>query len=976
MATSKPSHLQISALCAALTVLAPCGMTFAQAPAPAQGALLDQNQLNKLWDEAAKALSGEKPDFEAAIKAIETILNSQVGKNPGPAAGAVEQLRFNLGVAYMSMGKYAEAEKAFRDCANQFPKGEFASRCQLGIGRARIATGTDDSKKAAIDPLKLAAADPKFRSQAGLALAQLYTELGRKDEALKVFSSLMGSDIRTPDQTIAAVEVVSLLAESGKLDDLVAYLDRLIRQTGVRDALAWYTNQMIVAADELAGKGNYEAALVIYRSILPRAQILQTQRDALEAMRKEVTRLQTLVTAQEKLPPTQRGNTAEVLGNLKTAVDVTDKALAEVEKRTDLDAMLLMRRGRCLYYMDRNEEALVCFRTIRLKHKAAADVKAAAYAEIALLQRMKRTADILKLVKEYVAKYPDADNVEGMYGIAGEGLIEQGDWKAVYDWFREAEEKFPQSKDLERYMFFQGMALMSDGQFADSAVKHAQQLQKFPTGSLAEDGQYRIAMCYFLTNDYKNTLKACQAYLDKYPGGKYTGDILYRLCFIDFQNTKEDKSDEILQTLGTYAENHKTDAAAGSMFSLIGDVWSQKKTKVAGYQDRALEYYLKAVEASSADPNMVEVLRYAMGQATQILRDKKDFEQLGKLHGDFIKSHPNSPVAMESVSTVADVMIRQKTPEKAAEYLGEVLKPRIGDPAAEQAEGLIDTLLRAIIPRLKQPKPEEIDAVEKKVEDELKKIVGENENPTTNARIYYARAKVRYQFKDYAKSDLYISGIATGSKPEDLSPQLLFTCAGVLLKMGELDKAEEMFKRLRDRYQNSFFADAGPVGIAQVALARKQYDEALKLFEEALANPASSSLYDAMRGKVQALMNLNKLDDAEKLGLDLIQDKAAGKERIAYTYLDLAELARKRASSAAGDAKNDALNTANSRYQRVMTAYKAVPEAAALAYIGSYEITKERGNEKDANELLEMLIADPKFAKTEGAKKAHQILGK
>ncbi|BCU78468.1 tetratricopeptide repeat protein [Luteolibacter sp. LG18] len=936
---------------------------------------MDPAVLNKLWDEAAKALSDK--NFDEGAKKIEEILATPVGKNPGAAAAAIEQLRFNLGLAYLSLGKYPEAEKAFKDCYAQFPRGEYASRCQLGIGRARIAVGTNESKTAAIEPLKIAASDPKFRSEAGQSLAQVYVDLGKQDEALKVFRSLMGSDIRTPQQTIAAVEVIGLLAESKKLDDLTAYLDRLIRQPGVRDAIAWYTNQVIVAADEQVAKGNYDAALIIYRSVLPRAQILQIQRDALETLRKDVTRLTGIAAADEKRPPTQRSNANEVLASLKTAVETTDKALTAVEEKKDLDAALLMRRGRCLYYLDRNEEALVCFRTIRLKYTTAGDVKAAAYAEIALLQRLKRTNDIVKLVKEYMAKYPDADNIEPMIGIAGESLIEQADWKVVHEWFRDAEEKFPNSKDLERYQFFQGMALMNDGQFSDASQKFAQQLQKFPTGELMEDAQYRIAMCYFLTNDYKNTLAACKAYLDKYagkPDAKYTGDILYRLCFIDFQDTKNDNSDKILETLGGYAENHKDDAAAGSMFSLIGDVWYQKKTKVDGYQDRALEYYLKAVEYEKYSN---EVIGYALDQATQILRDKKDFKRVAEIHADFIQKHPDSPLAMKSASVVAEMMIRDKNPEKAAEYIGAVLKSRISDPANEQAELLIETLLKAIVPRLKQPKPEEIDAVEQKVVDALKSIIGEHENPTTNARVYYARAKVRVQFKDYAKADLYISGIATGSKPEDLSPQLLAVCAGVLMKTGELDKAEEMFKRLRDRYQNSYFSDSGPVGLGEVALARKQWDEASKLFDVALENKGSSRVYDAMGGKAQALMNLDKLDDAEKLGLDIIKDKAAGKERIAYTYLDLAQIARKRAAKAAtADAKTDALVSANSRYQRVMTAYKSVPEACALAYIGSYEVVKEKDDITTANQILDQLLEQPKFEKTEGFKKAKQLRGK
>ncbi len=86
---------------------------------------------------------------------------------------------------------------------------------------------TPEKKQQAIEALKNAAKDPKYRSEAGLWLGQVYTDLGKHDEALKVFRSLMGSDVRTPQQTTAAVEVIGLLADTGKLEDLTAYLDRL-----------------------------------------------------------------------------------------------------------------------------------------------------------------------------------------------------------------------------------------------------------------------------------------------------------------------------------------------------------------------------------------------------------------------------------------------------------------------------------------------------------------------------------------------------------------------------------------------------------------------------------------------------------------------------------------------------------------------------------------------------------------------------
>src|SRR5690606_38530044 len=123
------------------------------------------------------------------------------------------------------------------------------------------------------------------------------------------------------------------------------YLDRLIRQTGVRDAIAWYTNQVIIVGDELVQKKSYDPALMIYRTILPRAEILTIQREALQNLRAEVETLSARAKQEEKLPLSRRTNAYEQLGSLQTAVGTTEKALALIEEHEDLDAALLMRRG-------------------------------------------------------------------------------------------------------------------------------------------------------------------------------------------------------------------------------------------------------------------------------------------------------------------------------------------------------------------------------------------------------------------------------------------------------------------------------------------------------------------------------------------------------------------------------------------------------------------------------------------------------
>jgi TolA-binding protein len=923
--------------------------------------------LNKLWDEAAQAFSAS--DHELAAKKLEELLRYVGNSTEGP----IEQLRFNLGLAYFLDGKFPQAEKAFLDSIRQFPQGEYTSRAQLGVGRSRI---EQDNKEGAIEALKVAAADPKLRSEAGLSLGTVYTDLKRDADAAAVFRSLMGSDIRTAQQTAAAVEMLGVMAKSGNLDELVAYLDRLIRQPGIRDAIAWYTNQVIVQGDELVGSSQYEAALLIYRSVLPRAQILAIQNASLESLNKEIQELEARVASEQSKPLGQRSNAAELLGGLKSTVEAAKTALEAVDKKADLDAALLMRRGRCLYFLNRYEEALVCFRAIRAKHPKSEDVGAAAYAEIVVLNQLKKPEEALSRGNDFLRKFPDSPNVEQVASLVIESLSQNNKWGDVIVLSKDLEEKFPKSESRDRWAFFQGRALFNDGQFPEAIRQFQKLMAAHPKSDFVEAALYHIAMANFLTNDYKGTLAACNEYLKRFPNGTYTGDILYRLAFVDFNDKDTDQSDRILKNLGDYLAKHPEDPAAGSMLVLIGDTWSQKKRgdtdeseKLA--DDMALDAYKKAVWSVSSD----EVIQYALESATSLMQSRKDWAGISELHGEFLKRKPDSQLAMVSANWLAKMKAREGKAEDAAVMLADFLKPKIGNPASEQAELLIDQLVRLLVPPRRRGVEIDPEEIEKKVVDALTRVVGGEPNPTANARIYYARAEANEVLKRPEQAELYLKGIALNTDPANLSPILLRSSGEILLKQGDLDKAEAMFQRLADRYKDSMFSDAGPVGLGRVALARNKPDDALRILTEALEkNPGMSSVAEASIAQLQALSALERFDEAEKLALSIVSDKTFRGEKAGLAYLELAAVYRKRAAKQAGAQQHESLAKAHGYYQRVYLTYKSYPAICAEAMWQAYEVLKELKMEAEAAETIRRLAADPKLGSTPRANQAKEIV--
>jgi len=951
------SQLAPSLLCAVL--LASYGQLSAQ----------DTNALNKLFNDAQASFAAQKYD-DAATK-LETLIKQSEALPKAP----LEMLRFSLALAYFQNNKFAEAEAAFAQTVAKHPNGEYTSRSYLGIGRSILAQKDPAKNDKAIQAFTSAANDSKLRAEAGLYLGRFYIDLGKNDEALKVFRSLMGSEVRTPQQTSAAVEAIDLLAQSGNIEDLISYLNRLINQQGVRDAIAWYANQVIIRADQLTASGKYDSALAIYRSILPRRQLLEVQQMSLERQKLTLTALEKREEAEKNLPIEQRPNTSasELAEKLKVTIAASEEALKAITDKEDLDAALLMRRGRCLYYLNRNEEALICFKYLQDKFPKAPDAEHATYSQIVILNRLKRPEETQKVAAEFIKKYPQATKREQVAMLAGDGLAQAGKWAEVIRFYEGMEKDYPSSPSRPMFLFYQGLALFQLNEFADAEKKFKEIIDKYPASELVETALYRIGMTRFLTNDSKGTREAFQQYLSRFPDGDFAGEVNYRLSFIDFNDTKNDQSDKIIKTLSAFISTHPEDPALASMYSLIGDVYSQKKkdAQKKPMTDKALEAYLSAAAVANSE----QIMAYVMDAATNIMQANKDWAGIAKLHGDLYQKQPNTSMGIRSAAWVAKMKLREGKTDEAIKFLTDALKPSIGDPANEQVEFLIDELTKTFVPPGKKAREANVEELCDKLAEVLHKAAEGNENQTTNARIYYARAKLAQLLRDSERSNRYMKGIATAdTDPAALSPVLLYVAADLLMKDGNYDQAEGMYKRLADRYKESSFADAGPAGLGQIALARGNNEEALTIFDDILNNNAGSSRYpDVMIGKLKALVALSKLDEAEKQGTDMLGDKRSFRGGPTGQILTLlGDIHRKRAEKQTGDAKKESLAKAHAFYQKTYTAYQAFPDVCAEAFWRAYEVAKQLGDNELATNTLKQLAENPKLQKTARAKQAKE----
>ena len=921
-------------------------------------------RLNRMFSEAEAAFGAR--DYTTGIAKIKELL----AVRPPSSEIPYELLYFYIGLGNLLNNNLPDAEAGFKDAIKRYPNGEYTSRSYLGLGRACMMQEAPEKKEKAIDALKLAAADPKYRAEAGLWLSQVNTGLKRNEETLKVFRSLMGSDVRTPAQTTAAVEAIGVIAKLGKIEELTAYLDRLSQQSGVRDAMAWFTNQVVVRGDELVSAESYEPALIIYRSVRSRRQILDIQAIALESIRKDLKVLEARVELEKNKPIGEHSNASELAAALKPAIELSEKAMKAIEEKTDLDAALLMRRGRCLFYLKRDDEALTCFRTLIEKFPTATDAETAAYAEIMILNKRQDIEGIKEKSGQFMRKYPESPRLEQVATLAGEVLVQSGNWKDVGEFYRKMEARYPKSENLDRFVFFQGLAFFQDANFKESTPLFEKFLKTYPSSALIEHAHYYLVMSHFLSNNYEKTLDSCRDYFAKFPAGRFAGDFQYRISFIDFNDKEIDRTDKIIRELGDFLKKYPDDLCNGSMLCLMADTYKKKKEKATSeeegkkYEDLALQCYDKVIWMKDRPD---DVIQYAIDNATTILQNRKDWKGIAELHEKIRRNKPNFPQIPWGGGP---------NPNNPGNQIAVALKSRIADPTCEQVETLIDELVKSMVSR-KKVQDIDLDALDKQLVDLLNKNIGDQKNATTDARVLYARARLAQMVKWRDLSDLYMKGIATTNikNPSALSPALLAASGDLLLKGNDLDGAEVMFKYLNEHYKESMCSDAGPVGLGFVALGRKKPEEALRIFEDVLeSNAGTSRLKETALGKLQALVDLDKLEPASKLAIEMIEDKSFRGESAAKAYMQLGLIYRKQSAKADGVQAREFLAKAHVVYQRVYVAYQGFPEICAEGYWQAYLVLKELKDDVHAQETLKVLTEHPKLQDTARAKQAREIL--
>ncbi|TDU63175.1 tetratricopeptide repeat protein [Prosthecobacter fusiformis] len=866
------------------------------APAAPAGALNIQQETEALMAEALRFFQEAK--YPEALKKIEQV---KTNLNNKPFA----QVLFVEGASYFNLEEYDKAIAVLEDYIKNFGDGEYISAVKMALGRSYINKGDADK---GISVLKeVVSQSPDMKSEAGLFVAEALKKQDKVDEALSVLKSVLEGGIRSSEAIQAAMMAADLHVAKGELDEAGALMEKVKGFATGGDNVAQMNNIYLRLGDQMLEKKSFREALGAYQFVRRKNEITRMQKDVIAKI-------------EQSLKTPGRGPIKGTKEELEEKLKSNNTLLAEIEQRSDYDASLYYRLGRCYFEMGRFWEALLAFDVIVNDFKEFPQRDRCVFGMIIANAQLKRVKSARELCERYINDFPDGADLGTVSEMFGMLAYENGKLQEAADAFNKAE-GFPKS-DRERLRFLRGNVLFEMQRFDDARTTFELLINEFPQSAYKDDALYRIALIYFYQNDSVNTTKALKNYMKENPKGQYVVDARYRLAFIKFQARDVDNAMLDLQAIIKDAPN---DPNIGQVHSLLGDAYNQK-----GEYEKALENFALGVTKAKSD----DVLSYAMDQATDLYAGTGKWKELGDMWQKYMNTHKdNEEQELKAVLWISRARVKENKLDEAKKLLADATRPKISNPSNQQVEGLIQQLVSLVAPKRRRPvttegaPAPEPELTHEQVATQLEELLTPPQaaqNGTSQMRILFAKAWLAKVMREPVKAEKLFAVIIDVAKPEDLSAMLLATVGDNARTKGDLDKAAACYNRLNEFFKETEYADGAAVGLAEIAYSKGEYDKALELFTSAIEEySASSRLLDATLGKAKTLFQLKKYDEAKALYVQILNTKEWRGEAHATSLFMQGEI----------EFANQKWGEAIPFYQRVFIAHQKWKSIMAQSYL-------------------------------------------
>lgn len=851
---------------------------------------LDRNfQKTILPVRAYSAIMAERPTD--ALVLFEHFL-SEYETSPSVKAFAL----YNTAIAFTQIGASAQAAEAFREFRLTFSGSAEAHLALLQEADLLAEIGETSAANQLLDDFYASGAPENLRTQARLRALQLASE--RKD------SDRINKLLFETEWTLDSMPDIAVLCFAA-----------------------------LEAGDLLLAEHLHKEAIDAYRLSLPRAVLIEKQRERLATTR------YTLSQQSEFASSIWKNYTAQLITRLESQ-------LTRLESMPDYTPGLYLRSGQAYLLSDRFREASILFRTIALSERYEKDIRAEAhYRWILALNASEAWQACRDIADRFIELHPEHPLASSALFLVASSYQGEGRFQDAILVLSDLIEKFPSDKLAPRWYFTRGYNYSILEQQAAARKSFEEALERFPKSELATQLELWAALTHFFERDYPTALKRLQALEDKstshplYPEIKYrTTNTLYAMR--DYEAAME----VIEQLLKNFADHHRYAEA----LALRGDIYM-----ALGEQAAAAHAFKQVPDDDS------QLFDYATFQAAKIYRALERYDLLrGHLQSYLERDDANERPRISEALYWIGWSLQQEGRGKESFQLFEDALARFGNDTKARA---VESILSAYSDLYEKEDTKTNFQVwlQNALEESL-----EQGQLTWFARLRQFKAKMlRREFGD-TRAD---TSLLTIHRLVPMQKQDAATLAtvGVILAERSNDAADEYFERILEDYPKRPERAAAFYGKALLASQNDRLDESRRWLVRFLEETPTHPLAADTRLLAAEVLRRQGLYEAAASGLnEILQLKAMRGRPHARALAGLARIETDR-----GNPKR-----AIPYWQRIYTLYRAYPELLAEAYWKSALLFEAIDDPIAAHNTLREMLRDDRLSQFEEFKLAEAKL--
>jgi len=551
---SRTYKLAKAAILAVLIAIIPATTPLRAQGAPA-AAKVQEDPLTAQYNKTMGEI--DKKQFPAALKNLED-LEKKVA-NMGPAMQAT--VCFHLARTYYLMKDWVKADAELNTFLTKYPEGTGRiideNDNMRGVAQLTLVEVYANQSKwdPALDLLKMLRTNPlvqpKDRVNAYTLSARIVEEKSKSGteedkkqalgQAVGLLKQVTGGGLGTPEAREGGMRLVEVYTKLGlvkEAEQLKAEIDakstgspaEIVRSNFQRIEIGDARFEAGESATELKSKEElYRQALASYQGALRRATVNRSVTKAVEMKQVDLDKI-----AKDNPKPTPEAT--EKIEKARAELESFKTIQSEFEKNTDYDAFISYRIGLCLLELKRPWEAFVAFRDIFENNPNFSKVSGAYYYYILALREIGRNSEAQAKCKEFLAKYPDAEEVSMVAVILGSISQDREEYEEAighYNWAKANVKKIDPAT-LEEIDFRIACCHFSHVDWEKARLSLDEFLKKYQRSFAREQALYMNALCWFYQGKFKETKLGFDEYQKAYPKGEYIADVRYRQAIVKF----------------------------------------------------------------------------------------------------------------------------------------------------------------------------------------------------------------------------------------------------------------------------------------------------------------------------------------------------------------------------------------------------------------------------------------------------------